>query len=177
MNDLFADFPAQIILAIANVVILIIFLVITIINSSKIKKMKKRYNIFMEGLSDRNVEQLIDTCLNDLKGIKVKNKEIENHINQVERNLYQCIQKVGIVRYNAFENVGSDLSYSIALLDYYENGVVISSIFSRDSSTTYAKPIEEGNSKYPLSAEEIQAIDIAKRNNVERLYISSSNKI
>ncbi len=73
----------------------------------------------------------------------------------------QCIQKVGIVRFNAFDNVGSNLSYSIALLDNYNNGVVISSLYSRDSSSTYAKPVVDGKSSFSLSEEEIESIEKA----------------
>jgi len=83
----------------------------------------------------------------------------------LERDLQRCIQKVGVVRYNAFDDVGSDLSFSIALLDDNDNGVVISGIYSRESSTTYAKKIVNGTSKNPLSAEELQAISESKKIN------------
>ena len=83
----------------------------------------------------------------------------------------QCVQKVVVVRYNAFDNVGSDLSFTIALLDSSDNGVVINGVYARDSSSTYAKPIVSGKSKYVLSAEEMQALDIAKKTNGERVYM------
>jgi hypothetical protein len=137
---------------------------------SKLKKLKSKYSKFMNGLSDRNIEELIDTCIYGINKVEDKNKDIEKHINYIERNLMQCIQKVGVVRFNAFENVGSDLSFSIALLDNNETGLVISGIYSRDSSATYAKPIVNGKSKYILSTEEVQAFDIAKKSHGERLY-------
>jgi len=100
-----------------------------------------------------------------------KNKEIEYQINTIERNMYYCIQKVGVVRYNGFDNVGSDLSYSIALLDNNDDGLVISSLYSRDSSSTYAKPVANSKSRYALSAEEIKAIDIAKKTRIATKYV------
>ena len=62
------------------------------------------------------------------------------------------------------EDTGSDLCFAIALLDFEDTGVVINGIYSRDGSSTYAKPVEKGTSTYTLSTEEIQAIDMAKRN-------------
>lgn len=170
MQDIFSTFPIEMLMVALNILVLVILLVLTLVNASKIKKMKTKYTKFMGDLSDRNIEELMDTCLEELKDLRLKNREMENHINYIERNLLQCVQKMGIVRFNAFENVGSDLSYAVALLDSSDNGVVISSIYSRDNSTTYAKPVMSGKSKYSLSAEEIQALEIAKKNFSERLY-------
>lgn len=170
MQDIFSAFPIEMLMVALNTLVLVILLVLTLVNASKIKKMKTKYTKFMGDLSDRNIEELMDTCLEELKDLRLKNREMENHINYIERNVLQCVQKMGIVRFNAFENVGSDLSYAVALLDSGDNGVVISSIYSRDNSTTYAKPIMSGKSKYSLSAEEIQALEMAKKSFSERLY-------
>lgn len=160
-------------LFIVSFVFIIINCILLISNIKKTNKLKKKYSRFMNGLSDRNMEELLDTCLNSVNAVNAKNKDIEIKINDIERNLLQCVQKVGIVRFNAFENVGSDLSFAIALLDSNDSGIVISGIYARDSSSTYAKPIISGKSKYSLSAEEIQAIDIAKKTNIERNYINN----
>ncbi len=150
---------------------LILNFLLLITNIKKTNRIKKKYNRFMNGLSDRNMEELLEKCLDNVNTVNLKNRDIELKINEIERNLIQCVQKVGIVRFNAFDNVGSDLSFSIALLDNDDSGIVISGIYARDSSSTYAKPVITGKSKYTLSAEEIQAIDIAKKTNIERNYI------
>lgn len=150
--------------------ILIINCFLLIINIKKTNRIRSKYNRFMNGLSDRNIEELLEKCLESVNNVNAKNRDIELKINEIERTLLQCVQKVGIVRFNAFDNVGSDLSFSIALLDNNDTGLVISGIYARDSSSTYAKPVSSGKSKYTLSAEEIQAIDIAKKTNVERNY-------
>ncbi len=139
-------------------------------NIKKTNRIKVKYNRFMNGLSDRNMEELLESCLESVNFVNNKNRDIDLKINEIERNLIQCIQKVGIVRFNAFDNVGSDLSFSIALLDNNDSGIVFSGIYSRDSSSTYAKPVSSGKSRYTLSAEEIQAIDIARKTNIERNY-------
>lgn len=177
MNDFFNNilnlqFEIQF-LFIVSFVFIIINCILLISNINKTKKLKTKYSRFMNGLSDRNIEELLDTCLNSLNTVSTKNRNIELKINEIERNLFQCVQKVGIIRFNAFDNVGSDLSFAIALLDNNDSGVVISGIYARDSSSTYAKPITSGKSKYCLSAEEIQAIDIAKKTSIERNYTNS----
>ncbi len=70
-------------------------------------------------------------------------------------------EKVGIVRYNAFQDTGSDLSFALALLDEKNNGVVLNGIYSREMSNIYAKPVENGKSKYTISEEENLAIEKA----------------
>ncbi|MEW9107481.1 DUF4446 family protein, partial [Paenibacillus sp.] len=69
---------------------------------------------------------------------------------------------VGIQRYNAFAERGSDLSFSIAWLNEEQDGVVITSIHGREHSYVYAKPVEKGQSTYSLSPEEKKAIEIAE---------------
>lgn len=174
INGIFdLDFEILILFAVCFIFI-IINCIMLIANIKKTNKIKVKYNRFMNGLSDRNIEELLETCLSNTNSVSAKNREIEHKINDIERQLIQCVQKVGIVRFNAFDNVGSDLSFSIALLDNNDTGVVVSGIYSRDSSSTYAKPVSGAKSKYTLSAEEIQAIDIARKSNIERSYTSSN---
>ncbi len=146
-----------------NFFLIIILLLMNLSNKSKLKRLRTKYNKFMNGLSGRNIEELLENCINNVKEVNDKNKEIENHLSLIDRNMVQCIQKKAIVRYNAFDNVGSDLSFSIALLDNNDDGFVVSGIYSRDSSSCYSKPVIGGKSKYALSAEEIQAIEIARK--------------
>ena len=101
-----------------------------------------------------------------------KNEIMEQKLNKLEGDLRLCVQKVGVVRYNAFDNVGSDLSFAITLLDSNDNGVIINGVYSRESSTTYAKPVVAGQSKYTLSAEELQSLELAKKNHREREYLT-----
>jgi hypothetical protein len=153
-----------------NFLFIFILFLMNISTKNKLKKLKAKYNKFMSGLGEGNIEQLLESCLEKINDINLKEKELENQINSIERNLLQCVQKIGVVRYNAFENVGSDLSFSIALLDNSDSGVILSGIYARDSSLTYAKPVLSGKSKYALSAEEIQALEMARKVSRERLY-------
>ena len=97
-----------------------------------------------------------------VNNVNEENKIIKANYLNLEQQLNQCIQNVGIVRYNAFDDVGSELSFAIALLDNENNGFVINSIYGRTSSNVYAKSIENGTSRYALSDEEIKAVNRAK---------------
>lgn len=170
MQDLLDINLEWIILIGLNFVIILILFIMNISNRSKIKKLRVKYNKFMDGLGDGSIEDLLINCIEKINMLTKKNKETEYQLNTMKRNIYYCIQKVGILRYNAFDNVGSDLSYSVALLNNNDDGIVISSLYSRDSSSTYAKPISKGKSKYALSAEEMKAIDIAIKTHISYEY-------
>ena len=170
MEEFFGISQEWIILLAVNFFLILLLFIMNLTNRSKIKKLKIKYNKFMNGLSGASMESVLENCIEKVKGVVEKSKEIEYQLNSVERNMYYCVQKVGVIRYNAFDNVGSDLSYSIALLNNNEDGLVISSLYSRDSSSTYAKPVTGGKSKYALSAEELQAIDTARKTHVSSKY-------
>ena len=71
---------------------------------------------------------------------------------------------MGMVRFRAFEDMGGDLSYAVAMLDSHNNGVILSSVFGREGSQAYAKPIENGSSTYKLTEEEQPALREAMAN-------------
>jgi len=169
------DYFFEIVLSGAILIFLIIIMIIMVSNWIKIRKLSKKYDEFMLGADYGNIEDLLGKCISETKEIKEKYKENEIKINNIERNLLECIQKIGIVRYNAFDNVGSDLSFCIALLDYNNDGIVLSGIYSRDNSMNYAKPIVNGKSKYALSAEEIQAVNIAIKNSRDGIYVNTKS--
>lgn len=92
-------------------------------------------------------------------------KQMENKIGEISDNLdfvrkmaEASIQKIGIVRYNPFKDMGGDQSFVVALLDANDNGFVISSLYLKEGNRVYTKPIKNGESEYPLSEEEKQAV-------------------
>lgn len=89
---------------------------------------------------------------------------VEAAVGQIADNLPRSIQGVGVVRYNPFEQMGSNMSFSLALLDGHANGVVVSVLNNREGSRVYGKAVERGTSSYPLSEEERQALALAQNN-------------
>ena len=135
-------------------VITILLFLITIILMISVSKVNKRYKKMMRGSKGRNIEELINSNLDRIE------EAVENSQKSLEIT-NGCVNKVAIMRYKAFEDVGSDLSFSIALLDSHNDGIVLTGIYSRQDSTTYAKPIDKGISRYELSEEELHVLNEA----------------
>ncbi len=142
----------------------------------KTLKLNKKYENFLCKLSNgEDFEDMLKKYIVDVENVKGENRAIKNTCKEIEKNLERCIQKVGIVRYSAFQNTGSDLCFALALLDFEDNGIIINGIYSRDNTTTtYAKPIEKGTSKYTLVKEEEAALEMAKHSGY-KYYININN--
>ena len=108
-----------------------------------------------------NLEKLLLEHIAEVRQTSKKCGELERDSQLMRRQLVGCVQRYGVVRFNAFPDIASDLSFAIALLDENNNGVIFSSIYGRSESRTYAKPINNGASSYLLSGEEQQALQIA----------------
>lgn len=132
----------------------------------KLSKLNKKYRDFMKKLGNgKNIEEDLETYMYRVEKVEKQNGEITSYVKSLDEDLTRCIQKVGIVRYNAFKDTGSDLSFALALLDENDNGVVLNGIYSREMSNIYAKPVEHGKSNYTISEEEAQAIQKAVASN------------
>ena len=143
---------------IVNIILLILF----IGNSIKLKSINKKYTTFLKKLGNgENIEEDIKVYINKVEKVENTNKEIIEYCENLEKELSKSIKKIGIVRYNAFKDTGSDLSFALALLNDDNNGVVLNGIYSREMSNIYAKPIVNGQSKYTISDREQEAINKA----------------
>jgi len=142
--------------------LILVALVIFININIKLSRMSKRYRKMMQGMEGQNLEGLLMNHIDDVRHAMKKVDTLSQECQRLGAIADTCVQNVGIVRFNAFEDTGSDLSFAIALLDAKQNGVVISSIFGRSESRTYAKPINAGQSPYFLTEEEKEALSKAK---------------
>ncbi len=110
----------------------------------------------------------IKEVLEYLKRLEENNKKLASDLDDFKKQSKKTLQKVGIVRFNPFKEMGGEQSFAIALLDADNNGFVINSLYGQESSRVYAKPIGNGKSPYPLSREEEKAVNKAMGNNHER---------
>lgn len=155
-----ADFITQniagfvIIITLFIVVALIVFINVNM----KLARMNKRYKKLMTGMDGANIERILMGHIDEVRSMVKKFEELESENRRLDVLVNNSLQRIGIVRYSAFDDMGSDLSYAVAMLDNHNNGVVFSSLFARDDSRCYAKPIIDGKSSYVLSKEEEQAI-------------------
>jgi hypothetical protein len=149
-----------------SLVIAALSFVIVLINYLRTSRILRKYKKLMRGSKTKNLEAMLNDYMKTVEKANEKTDRLEAEYDSILKNLSLSIQNVGVVRYNPFEQVGSDQSFSIALLDGHGNGVVITGLYARGTSTAYAKPIEQMKSKYPLSSEEIQSIERAMKRNI-----------
>lgn len=122
-------------------------------------KLKNKYNKFMKKIGNgKNIEEDLENYMYRVERVERQNAEIISYCKNLDDEVAKCIQKVGIVRYSAFKDTGSDLSFAVAMLDENNDGIVFNGIYSREMSNIYAKPVKNGVSEYTLSEEEKEAI-------------------
>jgi predicted phosphohydrolase len=120
-------------------------------------RVKNKNDLFFDD-SSKNLRELVTRAITDNKSMNARANKIESSIEEIAKILQGTYQKFAMVRYNPFNDTGGDQSFSFALLDLRDNGVVVTSIHGREVDRIYAKQIENGKSKHNLSAEEVEAI-------------------
>jgi hypothetical protein len=147
--------------------LLILFLILLLWNmilSFKLRGLKKRFRRMAQGTSKDNLEQLLEKLFDRMENVEKSQQEVERLTEEMHKKVREQKGRLGILRFSAFENEGSDLSFSLALVDDNHTGLVLTSIYGRHESRVYAKPIERGTSLYTLSEEEKQALELAIKN-------------
>lgn len=142
----------------------VIILLLFIVNLSLFKiigRVEDKYRRLMKGTNSKNLEEMLLERIDSIDEVKEISEKAINECEKLEIKMKECIQKVAIMRYKAFEDVGSDLSFSIAMLDDKNDGVILTGIYGRQESTTYAKPVDKGISRYDLSEEELYVLNEA----------------
>lgn len=141
---------------------IIILLALYIANSIKLSKLRKSYKQFMKKLGKgEQIDEILKKYIDSVEKVGEEQEYLENYCSKLDENMNTCMQKIGLVRYSAFKDTGSDLSFTLAILDKYNDGIVLNGIYSREMSNIYAKPVKEGKSTYTLSEEEKEAIEKA----------------
>lgn len=150
-----------VIIAAAGVTIVLILFIMNIISLVKISKLKKKYNSFMEGKDAESLEETIIARFRQVDDLKV-NQELQNKdIEALKTNILKTYQKFGLVKYDAFNEMGGQLSFSLAMLDKKNNGFLLNTVHNREGSYTYVKEIFDGKSEINLSEEEEEALNKA----------------
>lgn len=147
--------------AIAEGVVLLIVLFVVIRLSSKIKKLTTAHKKLVGETGVSGLEDVLQAIHTQLSAADAKLGEHGEVLKQHEGRLAALKGRVGVHRFNAFSDSGSDLSFSIAIVNEAEDGVVITGIHGREQTFLYAKPIDKGQSAYMLTPEEKTAISLA----------------
>ncbi len=148
-------------LFIALTAVAFLLLVIVIVLMVKFGKLSKRYNKFMGGRNAKSLEKDIVGLYEDNKLIKTSMDKNRKDIENLYRKFEGAFQKIGIVKYDAFNQMGGQLSFSLALLDENDNGFILNSVHSAEGCYSYTKEIKAGLCDIALGEEEKKALDIA----------------
>ena len=151
-------------LLIAVAVLLVLFLVVLIlliIQINKVGNLKKRLNKFLLGKDGKSLEQGIVSLFEDTKFLKASTEKNKKDIRILYKNMESTYQKMGLVKYDAFSQMGGQLSFWLALLDEKDNGCIINSVHSTEGCYSYTKEIQAGCCKLALGKEEEKALLLA----------------
>lgn len=148
-------------LFIAAFALILILFIIAVIQTVKLSKLSKRYRKFMLGKNAKSLEKDIEAIFEDNKFIKASTDKNHKDIQALYKKLEGAFQKVGIVKYDAFSQMGGQLSFSLALLDENDSGFILNSVHSTDGCYSYTKEIKNGICEISLGNEEKNALDIA----------------
>lgn len=142
-------------------VLIILLFILLIMQFRKTNQLNARMDKFMLGKDAKSLEKDIIAIYEDNKFLKITTEKNKKDIRTLFRNMESTIQKVGIVKYDAFNQMGGKLSFSLALLDENNNGFVLNSVHSTEGCYTYTKEIIKGECNIELGKEEAQALSQA----------------
>lgn len=130
------------------VIVLVIWIIIT----------EYRFKKFFAGTKAKNLEDVMITLDKQMAELKDMQVKINKHLVTVDKRLDQSIRNVETIRFNPFEDAGSNQSFAMSFLNDEGNGVLISSLYARDRMSIFAKPIKDGKSEFDLSVEEREVL-------------------
>ena len=142
-------------------VLLLVVLILLIMQMNKVKKLKKRMDKFLTGKDGKNLEEKLYSLFEDNKFLKNSTEKNKKDIRVLYKNMESAYQKMGLVKYDAFNQMGGQLSFCLALLDENNNGFIINSVHSTEGCYSYTKEIKQGGSTISLGKEEAEALAIA----------------
>lgn len=148
-------------LMIGMLVLIIILFVMLISTKGRIKNLEKKYEDFLRGKDGATLEDLILTRFDEIDKLKRSDVKKTKALNEIIDNLDMAYQKVGIIKYDAFNEMGGKLSFVLAMLTKENDGFILNAVHSREGCYTYVKEIVKGESYIPLAEEEQQALEEA----------------
>lgn len=143
--------------------VILILLILIIVNMVQTSKLKKKYSVFMSGKNAKSLEDTLIQRLEQVDELIAANSTNEKNIKKIFSNMKFAFQKIGLVKYDAFNEMGGKLSFSLALLNETNDGFIINAMHTREGCYTYIKEIIGGNSIIVLAEEEREALDMAMK--------------
>ena len=148
-------------LFIVSYALILILIIMVIVQGVKLSKLSKKYKKFMSGKNAKSLEKDIIGLYEDNRFIKASTEKNKSDIRFLYKKLASTFQKVGIVKYDAFNQMGGQLSFSLALLDENNSGFILNCVHSTEGCYSYTKEIRNGSCDISLGEEEREALNIA----------------
>ena len=141
-------------LLLTSMLLILILLILVIYTMVRLSSMRAHYRAIMRGSQADDLEGMLVGHIREVEAVAATNARILEENELIRQFIRKSLVRVASVRFRAFEDMGGDLSYAVAMLDANNDGVIFSSIFARADSRSYIKPIKNGSSEYPLTDEE-----------------------
>jgi hypothetical protein len=145
----------------ALLALILLLLLIALVQSMRLGRAVRSYRALVSDGGQGSLGEVLEAHMGRVTEVRERLGELDRQHAELARRSETSIQHIGLVRFNPFEDTGSDQSFAIALLDERRDGIVISSLHGRTNTRVFAKPVSGGNSSHALSDEEAQAIRIA----------------
>ncbi len=142
-------------------IIILVLLILVVVLFVKTRQLKKRLDRFMKGREGKSLEQDIIELFEDNKLLKASTEKNKKNIRVITKKVESSFQKMGLVKYDAFHQMGGQLSFCLCMLDDNNNGFIINSVHSTEGCYSYTKEIKAGESAIDLGTEEAEALSIA----------------
>ena len=142
------------VLLLASMLLILVLLILIVYTMVRLSTMRARYREMMRGSETEDIEGMLIQHIHEVEQVAATNARILEENELIRQFLRKTLVRTAMVRFRAFEDMGGDLSYAVAMLDANNDGVIFSSIFARADSRSYIKPIKNGSSEYSLTDEE-----------------------
>lgn len=160
MSEAFTIAAGIAVLVLLAVVIVLFAVVLRM--GSHLSALEQRYNKFLKGKDVEDMESIILKRFAEIDSLKKTTFLVKDSLSEINEMEKRSLQKIGVVKYDAFDDMGGNLSFALALLDHENNGLVLNSVHAREGCYTYAKEVVKGESYILLGNEEKEALEIAK---------------
>lgn len=162
MNEFFDKIGIDLGILVVMLMVLVLILIVIILNMSLgLHRLNRKYALFMKGSDGQSLERVFTQKLKEVDRLSMANDDNYVQIQSLQKKIGKTLTKYGIVKYDAFDDVGGKLSFALAMLDSKNTGFILNAIHSRDNCFFYIKEIVNGESYILLSSEEMDALRYA----------------
>lgn len=159
MNTMFESMGVDTGLVVLLLIILVAVLTAVTVNLTiRVNRLTKRYHVFMKGKDGQSMERIFAQKFRELERLSERGENHQYDIGMLKKQFGTTLNKYGIVKYDAFDDVGGKMSFALAMLDSQNTGFILDAIHSRDNCFLYLKEIVKGESYIMLSSEEVEAL-------------------